>query len=81
MIDERICVKCPLGPRPHERRECKRCVADDMAVGGRKVMLEQFRHLLNVDGVDVTACFEYDLLPRILQRGDPAREDSGRLAS
>ena len=81
MIDERICAKCPLGPKPHERPECKRCVADDMAVGGRHEMLERFRHLLNVDGVDVTACFEYDLLPRILAHGDPASEDSSRLAS
>ena len=76
MIDQRICEKCPLGPQPHKHLECKRCVADDMAVSGRKEMLARFRHLLNVDGVDVTDCFEYDLLPILLPLGDPAREDT-----
>ena len=47
-----------------------------MAVQGRKSMLEQFRHLLSIDGVDVTASFEYDLLPYLLPTGDPAREDT-----
>ena len=51
-------------------------MADDMAVSGRKEMLARFRHLLNVDGVDVTDCFEYDLLPILLPLGDPAREDT-----
>jgi len=47
-----------------------------MAVNSRKAMLEKYRRFLVIDEVDVTSCFEYELLPSLLPPGDPAREDS-----
>lgn len=81
MLDTRICEKCPLGPKPHTRPECRRCEADLMAVEARKTMLLPYREALTVNGVDLTACFEYDLLPALLPHLDPAREYPGDSAS
>ena len=81
MIDERICGRCPLGPKPLERPECNRCEADMMGVEARKSALIPFRSALIFDGVDMTACFEYELLPSLLPPGDPARERTGLLPS
>lgn len=52
-----------------------------MAVEARKSMLDGYRPLLTVDGVDLTACYEYDLLPALLPHTDPAREHSFDSAS
>ena len=48
-----------------------------MAVSARKEILARYRPYLTIDGVDVTDCFEYEMLPGLLPPGDPACESAG----
>ena len=81
-LDERICVKCPLGPVPMTSRFCKRCEADEVAVTKRRhIIASADVSMLTHRGVYFGPALEYDLLPQLLPLGDPANELAGHAAA
>ena len=53
-----------------------RCMADIEAVQYRENVLEPYRAVLTHQGVDLTDCFYYNLLPIVLPKGDPGERPS-----
>jgi len=66
-----ICEQCPSGPVPLQLKVCQRCVVDCEAVEKRQTMVDEHREKFNYGGVDFADALLYQLLPRLLPKGDP----------
>jgi hypothetical protein len=63
VLDERICLLCPLGPKGGTSRFCLRCEADILAIESRDAFLAK---------EDIPAWRSYRYLVAFIPKTDPA---------